>query len=219
MMYFFTPLAFCFSLTFSSSSVRKEYNFGFSATNSVITAPPHSSFINPIFFLFSGTIGMPFNTAGFSGEKSFVSNHFGTSAEISAKKSSVSISSTNESVSVYRTETPVHFCLYITIVEIKHQKFGKIQDCHPCEDGFIHDHPRFLHLDCNQKFIENLHIHKVRFCFTSFSAFSASFTSSIETRFLKFSMVFPNTELFINLKNSFSNFVFPFALNSVFLSI
>ena len=61
---FFTPFAFCFSLIFSFSSVRKEYNFGFNATNSVIIAPSHSSFINPIFFLFSGTIGKPFKTAG-----------------------------------------------------------------------------------------------------------------------------------------------------------
>ena len=108
-MHFFTPFAFCFSLISSSTSTRKEYSFGLNATNSVIIAPSHSSFINPIFLLFSGTIGNPFSTAGCFGEKLFVSNHSGTSAAISAKKSSVSISSTKESVSVYRTEQFSHF--------------------------------------------------------------------------------------------------------------
>ena len=217
MMHFFTPLAFCFSLIFSSSSVKNEYSFGFRATNSVITAPQHSSFINPIFFLFPVQLAFHSTQLDALGKNHLCQTTL--SHLLKYQRRNLLFQSPEQRICVCVQDRNVFpLFLHISVVEIKHQKFGEIQDCHPCEDGFIHHNPSFLHLDCNEKFIENLQIAKLGFI-TSFSALSASFTSSIETRFRKFSMVFPNTELFINLKNSFSNFVFPFALSSVSLSM
>ena len=98
----------------------------------------------------------------------------------------------------------------LVVVRVVQQPFSDIEDAHSTIDSF-------LHVDCNEIFIEYGQLLEVWFCWKPL-CFLALLTNLTSIRFLMFSIVFPKTELFISSKkpflNSFVVFAWRFVLSS-----
>ena len=87
----------------------------------------------------------------------------------------------------------------LVVVKVVHQRFANIEDAHSEVDFFMW---------ISVTFSSNM-VHRLRFGFAaSFNAFMRFLTYLIFTFFLMFSIVFPQTEMFIGLRKFFSKSFF-----------
>ena len=104
-------------------------------------------------------------------------------------------------------------------MEIVHQRFTLKSRMHiPRYTGLINTSLVFFMCIATRFSSNMLQCLKLGFA-AGFFAFFSLLTSLMSTRFLIFSIVWPNTELFMSLKKSFSNSLFAFDLKLVFRSM